>query len=279
MIWLVGCASMDGFFFDPTPVDAYTLGGDVIPAEQVELVEFESADGTLLFGAWARQGEPLPGQPPAPVLLHHHGNKGNLDFHWERVELYWTYGYDVLIYDYRGYGASQGTPTHDAVLADGLAATELALTALATDDSRQLLVHGTSLGGYVALSSSGSLPPGALVTEDVFSSAANLAETNTGMALHSGYLFEGEWDAMAAASRLDDVPLLVVHGDADTYIRPEHARWLFDAAVEPKELWLVPGGDHGPASDSPRHYEILPDEYAQRLTDWLALPDPVEESP
>ena len=271
MLLLLGCASMDGFFFDPTPVDAYVLGGDVIPPELIEPVEFESEDGVLLFGAWARQPEPELGEPDAPVLVHHHGNRGNLDFHWERTELYWSWGYEVFVYDYRGYGMSQGTPTHDDVLRDGRAATELVLADLGTD-SRGLLVHGTSLGGYVALNTSGTYPPAALVTEDLFSSGENLAETNTGLALHNGYLFEGEWDAMAAAGRLDAVPYLVVHGDQDTYIRPEHARWLYDAAVDPKALWLVPGGNHGPAADSPRHYELLPDEYAERLTEWLTLP-------
>ncbi|MCP4809371.1 MAG: alpha/beta hydrolase [Proteobacteria bacterium] len=271
MILLLGCATMDGFFFDPTPLDAYELGGDVIPPELVELVEFESTDGTLLYGAWARQPEPELDEDPAPTLMHHHGNKGNLDFHWERVELYWSYGYDVFIYDYRGYGLSQGTPTHDNAIGDGIAATELVLET-AELESRELFVHGTSLGGYVSVNSAGAFPPAALVTEDLFSSAENLAETNTGLALRGGYLFEGEWDAMAAAGRLDDVPLLVVHGDADTYIRPEHARWLYDAAVDPKALWLVPGGNHGPAADSPRHYEILPDEYRDRISEWLSSP-------
>jgi len=272
ILLLSSCTTLDGFFFDATSVEAYGFG-DL--AEIAEEVEFESGDGTLLYGAWFRQPDPeLPEDPVPQVLLHHHGNKGNIDFHIERIELYYSYGYTVFAYDYRGYGRSQGTPTHDTVIADAEAATALVLADEDTpNDSREILVHGTSLGGYMALQASSTYPPRRLITEDVFSSVENLTSTNTSLATPTPWMFEGEWDAMAAAGRLDEVPYLVVHGADDTYIRPEHARWLFDAAKDPKELWLVPGGDHGPASDSPRHYQLLPEEYEERFNEWFAPED------
>ena len=278
MILLLGCTSLDGFFFEPVELDAYDFGE---LDEVAELVEFESTDGTLLYGAWFRQPEPeLPTDPEPRVLVHHHGNKGNLEFHLERLELYYGYGYTVFAYDYRGYGLSQGTPDHDAVLQDAAAAMELVLADEdSPTESRELLVHGTSLGGYIALRTSADHPPAALVTEDVFSNVDRLVETNTQLAIPRAWMFEGQWDATAAASKLDEVPYLIVHGAEDTYIRPEHARWLHDAAVEPKSLWLVPGGDHGPASDSPRHYELLPEEYEARLTGWYALEEEDEAQP
>ncbi|HJN72733.1 MAG TPA: alpha/beta hydrolase [Myxococcota bacterium] len=267
MILLLGCMTMDGFFFDPVEIEDYDFDSDV-----AEVVEFESTDGTLLYGVWLRQPEPtLPTDPVPRVLVHHHGNKGNLEFHFDRLELYYDYGYTVFSYDYRGYGLSQGTPTHDDVLRDGLAAMELVLADPDTpDDSREVLVHGTSLGGYVSLQTSSDHPPRALVTEDVFANVDRLIETNAGVAIPRPWMFEGEWDATAAAAKLDEVPYLVIHGAEDTYVRTEHARWLYAAAVEPKSLWLVPGGDHGPASDSPRHYELLPEEYEERLKAWYA---------
>lgn len=268
ILLLASCTTLDGFFFDPIVLSGdYDLGDY---ADVGEIVEFESSDGTLLYGVWLRQPEPaLPEDPRAPTLVHHHGNKGNLEFHLERIGLYYDYGYTVFAYDYRGYGLSQGTPTHDLVMDDAAAAMELVLADVdSPEDSRDLLVHGTSLGGYVALHTSGSYPPERLITEDVFADVDKLIETNTSLAVPKPWLFEGAWDPMGAASRLDEVPYLVVHGAEDNYIRPEHARWLYDAAVEPKSMWLVPGGNHGPAADSPRHYELLPEEYEERITGW-----------
>ena len=259
ILLLSGCMTMDGFFFDPLKVNAYDFPTDTVPAEAQELVELEAADGTLISGLWLRQQD-----EDAPVLVHMHGNAKNLEEHFPRLSVYWSWGYEVLAVDYRGYGTSSGSPTHDGVILDGLAAWEHALDQTQAGQ-RELLLHGTSLGGYVALNVAVEHPPAAVVTEDLFSSAENLTETNAGLGMPPAWMFEGEWDSMARAAQLDEVPLLVVHGDSDTYVQPEHARWLYDAAVEPKELWLVPGGNHGPSVDSPRHFELMPEEYEARL--------------
>jgi pimeloyl-ACP methyl ester carboxylesterase len=54
----------------------------------------------------------------------------------------------------------------------------------------------------------------------------------------------------AAAARIAPVPLLIVHGDKDLYFPPEHARQLYEAAREPKELWLLPGMGHAESASS-----------------------------
>ncbi len=267
ILLLTGCLmTMDGFFFDPLVVEAYDFPTDQVPSEAQEVVEFEAGDGTLLAGVWLRQED-----EDAPVLVHMHGNKANLEEHFERIAVYWSWGYEVFAPDYRGYGMSQGSPTHDGVILDGLAAMELALEDAGAQE-RELLLHGTSLGGYVSVNVALEHPPAALVTEDLFSSAEKLTETNAGIGMPPAWMFEGAWDSMDRVSRFDEVPLLVVHGDSDTYIGPEHARWLYDAAVEPKQLWLVPGGNHGPAADSVRHYELLPEEYEERLSAFFEQP-------
>ena len=53
-----------------------------------------------------------------------------------------------------------------------------------------------------------------------------------------------------AAAQISPVPLLIVHGDKDHYFPPEHARQLYMAAREPKELWLIPGMGHAESSCS-----------------------------
>ncbi|MFT4975915.1 MAG: fermentation-respiration switch protein FrsA (DUF1100 family), partial [Myxococcota bacterium] len=242
LLLLSGCFSTDFFFFNPVPLDAYLLESDLIPAAQIEEVTFTTSDGLVLYGVWAWQEQ----RESADTLVHFHGNRDNIDFHFDRIELYWSYGYNVFTFDYRGYGRSEGTPTHDGVLLDGQAALAAATEAAPSSD---LWLHGTSLGSYVALNTAVDSPPLALITEDLFSSVENLIETNAAVNLPPAWLFEGDWDAQAAAARLHDVPWRLIHGDADTYVLPSHAEWLYAAANDPKDLWLVPGGNHGPITN------------------------------
>lgn len=266
ILLLAGCMSMDGFFFSPELTDAYTLANDLIPAESVEEIAFTTDDGLTLAGVWAWQADATN----APTILQFHGNKGHIDEHWGRTGVFWSYGYNVFVFDYRGYGKSEGKPDHDGVIADGAAALALVeeTTGLAAED---LFFHGVSLGGYVGLNTALAAPPKALITEDLFSSGENLIEANTTVNLPREWLLDGEFDTMARAAEFDaGVPWLIIHGDSDTYVKVEHAQWLYASANEPKELWLVPGGNHGPVVDSLRHYELVPEEYEAHITGWFA---------
>lgn len=264
---LSACTSLDLAFFDPLPLDAYVLDSAVIPSTQLQEVTFTSGDGVTLYGLWAWQAD----AEDSDTLVHFPSSRGNLDEHLGRIERYWLYGYNVFTFDYRGYGRSDGVPAHDGVLLDGEAAISAALgRAPGVRGPRDLWLHGTDLGGYVALRVSSLLSARALITEDTFSSLDNLIATNSGLSIPPGWLFEGDWDAQAAAASLDGVPLLIIHGDADRYILPEHARWLHASAAEPRALWLVPGGQSTITEEGVRHDELLPDEYAARFIGWLS---------
>lgn len=267
LVVLSGCADLDGAFFAPVPLDTYALDGTDIPAKYLQEVTFTSGDGVTLYGLWAWQAD----AGPADSLVHFHTSQGNIDTHLGRIERYWQYGYNVFTFDYRGYGRSDGVPSHDGVLLDGEAAISAALaSAPRARGPRDLWLHGADLGGYVALRTAEALSARALITEDTASSLDNLIATNTGLGLPPGWLFEGDWDAQSAAAALDGVPLLVIHGDEDRYLIPEHARWLHAAAANPKALWLVPGGESALEDDAMRHDERAPEEYAQRFTEWLS---------
>ena len=65
-----------------------------------------------------------------------------------------------------------------------------------------------------------------------------------------------------AAARISPVPLLIVHGDKDQFFPADHARQLYAAAREPKELWLVPGFGHAERA--------MDDQLTDRITAWVA---------
>ncbi len=77
----------------------------------------------------------------------------------------------------------------------------------------------------------------------------------------------GRWDPVPlppyeAVARISPTPLLIVHGDADTFFPLEHAHQLFDAAREPKELWIEPGYGHAESAATPA--------LIRRIGEWIA---------
>lgn len=257
LLTLSACMTLDPFFFNGERLTQYGFPTEI---ERVEELTFTASDGTQLYGAWAWQ----PGQAQAPTLVYFHGNAANMDAYWPMVEALYGFGYNVFTFDYRGFGRSEGESTHDGLLLDGEAAVDATLerTPWLTDEG-ELAYVGLSLGGFVSLHTAVDRAPRALVTQDMFASAKDLFDLNTGMDYPDGWFVEDAFDNVGAASRLDGVPYLVMHGADDTYIKPDNARRVYEAASEPKRLWLVPGADHAES------HEVALEDYGRELTGWL----------
>lgn len=257
MTWLLaGCMTMDGFFFNGTPTDAYTLGYDVIPEANVEEVAFDGPYGSTLYGVWAHQPA-----LDAQRFLYFHGNADNIDAYWQRVEFYWEMGYETFIFDYRGFGKSEGDPTYDTVMADGLAAVDY-VDGLYGRGTDHIVYHGLSLGGAVAIHAAVDRPPQVLITEDMFASAQKLIDDGSGLELPDGWFVEDEWDNVAAARQVFR-PYLVMHAAEDDFVQPSNAEVVYSFANEPKRLWLVPGANHDTSPD------VAPDDYRDHVRCWV----------
>lgn len=255
ILTLVGCMTMDSFFFANEAVDAYSFDFADVPTELVEEVSFTSGEDTL-YGVWAHQED-----PDAEVLLYFHGNTGNLDVYNREINRYWTYGYDVFSFDYRGYGKSEGSPTWEGVAEDGLAAVEYVEDATG-ESAADLPFLGLSLGGSVATRTSSVMPPSVLITESMFAAGQELIDDGSGLALPPGWLLEDEWDNRVAMAEVH-VPVLIMHGEADDFIQVDHAHEVYAAANDPKLLWTVPGADHSTIPDTD------PQGYFEHVTCWI----------
>ena len=260
---LLGCMSLDSFFFNALPVSAYTLASDVIPPELLEEVTFETEDGLTLYGVWAHQ--PAGG---AQTFLHFHGNAENIDAYMDRFDIYWELGFETFFFDYRGYGKSQGTPTFDGILLDGEAAIAYVEDhqGLASED---LVFHGLSLGGAVAVHNARDFPPKVLITEDMFASGGKIVDDSSGLGLPPGWFLADELDNASAAADVH-VPYLITHGLADDFVRPDAADTVYAQANDPKRLWLVPEANH---ADTPM---TDPEGYRANLLCWTEQTCPEE---
>lgn len=201
-----------------------------------EDVHFTASDGTKLHGWY------IPHPQPKAVVLFAHGNAGNIT-HRELLlrAMHNRLKLSVLIFDYRGYGHSEGSPTERGVLDDARAArTWLAQkTGLKETD---LVLMGESLGGAVAVDLAADGGARGLILENTFTSLPEVG------AYHYSWLpvrlfMRSKLDSLSKIGKYHG-PLLMVHGNSDTIVPIAFGRRLFEAANEPKQLVVIPHGNH-----------------------------------
>jgi fermentation-respiration switch protein FrsA (DUF1100 family) len=222
---------VDAFLFQPW---RYPLG-DWANDPAIEDVWFAAPDGVRLNGWFAEA------RRPRAVVLYAEGNAGNMTGRRWVLRLFRDrLGCSVLVFDYRGYGRSQGSPSIAGVLEDARVARHWLAERVGLAEKDAVLV-GNSLGGAVAVDLAGRDGARGLVLENTFSSLADVTEWHLGRLAR---LFVA--DRLDSASRIRDYsgPLLQTHGDADRVIPYVSGRRLFEAAAGPKLFVGVPGGDH-----------------------------------
>lgn len=209
-----------------------------LPAN-AEDVWFTNADGVKLNGWFIRAKTQAVG-----TVLYCHGNGGNLtNVGWLAGDLA-AYGLEVLIFDYRGYGRSEGSvPSESELYADADAAYDF-LTKERGVRPERLAIYGLSLGTTAAIDLASRRKCGALVVEAGLSSASDMASVAVPW-LPTWLHWVGR-NRFESARKIANVkcPVLVAHGTDDEVIPVEQGRKLFAAAPEPKKLMIVKGGHH-----------------------------------
>jgi fermentation-respiration switch protein FrsA (DUF1100 family) len=239
---VVTSCSLDSFLFNPQELDRYDLRTTVIPDTSRTEVTLRSGSETI-YGFYVRQPDSLR-VTPHPTVIYHHGNRDNLAYYWDRVELLYKAGFDVFVYDYRGFGRSTGTSDEASLIEDATAA--FTYVRSRTDvDSTRIVHYGYSLGGFPALYSATNLPNcHVVITESAFASGEELVRSGTVLAIPGSYLLEGRFNNMELA-RVRTRPLLMLHGTDDVFISVDaNGQRLFDAAAAPKTFIRVSGADH-----------------------------------
>lgn len=214
-------------------------GGDWDAGKRFGLLDvyFESADGTRLHGWLAEHPS------PRGALLYCHGNAGNVTHRADVVDiLRQRLGMTVFVFDYRGYGRSEGRPDEEGVVADARAARGW-LAQHAGVAPQQIVLLGRSLGGAVATRLAVEGGARAVVLESTFTSAADMGASIYPF-LPVRLLMQNRFETLG---RIGDYrgPLIVSHGTEDEIIPFQHGRQLFEAAgSRVKEFVPVEGGTH-----------------------------------
>jgi len=201
---------------------------------------FTTADGIRLHGWFARRDSEIPAEAPY-TLLFFHGNAGNITHRLENVAYLIQSGIQVFIFDYRGYGKSQGRPTEDGLYRDALAAYEY-VVARPDVDAEKIVFFGRSLGGAVAVQLATQRPCDKLILESTFTSATDMAAILF-PGLPVNMLVRSRFDSLGAIAALR-MPLLIIHGTQDEVIPFELGQRLFAAANAPKYWYAIDGAGH-----------------------------------
>ena len=218
------------FIYYPDPVWFMT------PAElglQAEEVILEPEAGVRLHVWFFAHPKPLGS------LLFCHGNAGNVSHRLENVYYLVQTGFQVLLFDYRGYGHSSGQPTESGLYRDAATAWRH-LVERPEVASAPRIIFGRSLGGAVAVDLATHADADGLIVESTFTSIRTLVRRILTIPLPE---LPVKYDSLSKIGQLK-MPLLALHGTRDELIPIADGRALFDAAPEPKAWYSIPVAGH-----------------------------------
>lgn len=199
-----------------------------------ESVSFGAEDGIKLTGWY------IPADVSRGTVLFFHGNAGNISHRLDSIAIFHKLGLSVFIFDYRGYGQSEGQPSEEGMYRDAEAAWEY-LVQKKEHAPEQIILFGRSLGAAVAAWLAERRSPKACILESVFTSAPDMAAEMFPL-FPARLLCRYEFNTKAAVKNITS-PLLIVHSPQDDIIPFSHGKKVFEAAREPK-AFLEISGDH-----------------------------------
>lgn len=230
-----------------------------------EDVYFETEDGVTLHG-WF-----IPHDGARGVILFCHGNAGNISHRLDSIRVFHRLGLDVFIFDYRGYGQSEGKPTERGTYEDAEAAWRYLIEEHQVIPS-EVVVFGRSIGGAVGAWLAQNHKPRLLILESTFTSLRDVAAT-----LYPFFpvkrLLRFEYNTAEYLGGVN-CPVLIIHSRNDEIMPFSQGQQLFEVAREPKTFLEISGTHNEGFITSGRHYEEGLDAFISAFISERVEPEP-----
>jgi uncharacterized protein len=235
-----------------------------------EMHSYPSLNGKKIFGMVFRTAN-----PPKGIVVHFHGNFGNVSNHFLGSAYLIHHGFDVLIFDYQGFGGSEGKPTPQNTVEDGIASIRYAAS-LNRNPKGGVVVVGQSIGGAAAVVAMAREPLAkAGMIEASFPSYRGMVRDvmKRSWILWPGYplypfFASKKWDPGRYVHKISPRPLLFIQGTADRIVPPRISEELYRLAKEPKRLWIIEGAGHieGRRVAGDAYEKTIADFFSEALT-------------
>ncbi len=279
---LLGCADLDSLVFNGVPcssVSAATCEDEPVTWDKVCLTcdeqydwakEFEWMDGTLQEGELIRSPDPLTvvrelvptadgegeldlyfipshGEVSAvakTTVVYNHGNYAGIEHYQPRVHMLYELGFNVLVWDFRGFGKSlpAAHPSVEQFLADAVTVRDKVEDY--APDPDKIMVYSFSLGGIPAVEMAVERAACALVLEASFTSISQIISTNSALGMPGSFLSSGRYENQEKIKGYSG-PVFAMVGSLDRKFTPATIQEVLDNAPGYSELWLLDGVDHG----------------------------------
>lgn len=207
-------------------------------------VRFKSRDGLLLNG-WF-----IPHSNNESVILYCYGNGGNVSHRLMHIDLLHAMGLSVFIFDYRGYGASEGRAHEEGTYQDAEAAWEYLLSIGYKSDN--IILYGQSLGGAIAARLASVREPKGVILEGAFTDITTLAKEHY-FFLPVGLISRYHYNT-ASYLQKTNVPILIIHSTEDRIVPYWHGQKLYEMANGPKTILRIRGGHNTALVESQEDY-------------------------
>lgn len=218
-----------------------------VPAQDVY---FMAEDGVKLHG-WF-----IPAPNAVATLLWFHGNAGNLSHRLDNIQRLKPLKLNIFIFDYRGYGRSEGEPDEQGIYKDSKAAYKKVLE-MDTVSVDSLFFFGRSLGGICAVETAMNYPARGLILESVFTNSADMSKQVLPF-IPLGWAIRSKLNAIDKIPHLK-LPKLFLHGTRDEIVPYDLGRKLFEQAGDPKSFYPIEGAGHNDTYilGGAGYYEVL----------------------
>jgi hypothetical protein len=247
------CVNLDNFLYAPRQAaddaDLLERATNIPPTLRKEVRgAIVAADGTIVdaYVLGHTLGDGTPAQRHNTAIMYCHGNARDIDLFSLRAQALWQAGYTLVIFDYRGYGKTKGAPSEMGLYADARAVRAY----LGSDEGlgfapERIALYGYSLGTAICTQMAVEFPAPALILEAPFASIAQLAQDDTSLEVPRAWFTQAAYNTVGKINAHKGA-LLVLHGERDSYLRPQYGRWVSQAATnaQPNAFVLVAGADH-----------------------------------
>lgn len=226
----------------------------------LEEINFKASNGNNLNG-WFLKPKNMP---VIATVLHFHGNAANISYQYQFSEPLIKAGFQVMVFDYEGFGKSEGKESQECILDNGISALHYIKQREDVKNSK-LILFGQSLGGHlscvVAAKEQSSID--ALIVEGAFNGHEEMAvyvgKKQGAPKWLTKLLVPSKYDAFKEIDKVT-IPKVIIHSTEDATCPFYMGQELYDKAIAPKEFWVVKGG-HMQAS------QLYSDEFVKRFTE------------